>query len=141
MPECTYMKWTCVRLVGMFAIASTAACSDWLTDPEAANNPNQPTQADINRLFVGAQTALTLQYTSDLARTSCMWVQQCAGTERQYQQLGVYSYGEDAYNASFAQVYTGGGLIDIRGVEARADSLGDDVYGGIARVMEAMQIG
>ncbi|MEP7344021.1 MAG: SusD/RagB family nutrient-binding outer membrane lipoprotein [Gemmatimonadaceae bacterium] len=135
------MNWKLARLVGVLALSGTAACSNWLTDPEAARNPNQPTEADVNRLFVATQTALTLQYTSDLARTACMWIQQCAGTERQYQQLGVYSYGEDAYNSSFAQVYTGGGLIDIRGVEEKSQSLGDNVYGGIARVIEAMQIG
>ena len=129
-------------LTGVLALcASTAACSDWLTDPEAATNPNEPTTADINSVFVGAQTALTIQYTSDLARTACVWVQQCAGTERQYQLLGMYSYGEDSYDANFSQVYTGGGLIDLRRLQALADSSGDAIYGGIARVMEAMQIG
>jgi starch-binding outer membrane protein, SusD/RagB family len=128
-------------LAVVLALCATTACSDWLTDPAAKANPNQPTTADINRLFVGAQTALTVQYTSDLARTACLWVQQCAGTERQYQQLGLYNYGEDAYDASFAQIYTGGGLIDIRRIQQLADSSNDAVYGGIARVMEAMQIG
>lgn len=127
--------------IGVLALWATTACSDWLTDPEAAANPNQPTSADLARLFVGAQSALTIQYTSDLARTACLWTQQCAGTERQYQQLGLYSYGEDSYNSSFAQVYTGGGLIDLRNMQRLADEANDDTYGGIARVMEAMQIG
>ncbi|MFN8572103.1 MAG: SusD/RagB family nutrient-binding outer membrane lipoprotein [Gemmatimonadaceae bacterium] len=135
------MKAIATRFAALLALVTTAACGNWLTDPEAAKNPNQPTAADINRLFVGSETAVTLQYTSDLARTACMWIQQCAGTERQYQQLGVYSYGEDAYNAPFAQVYTGGGLIDIRRVESLADSSSADVYGGIARVLEAFEIG
>jgi hypothetical protein len=122
-------------------VAAATGCSDWLTASEAANNPNQPTDATINQLFVAAQTSLTVQYTSDLARTACVWMQQCAGTERQYQELGLYRYGEDSYDASFSLVYTGGGLIDLRRMQVLADSAGDEIYGGIARVMEAMQVG
>ncbi len=135
------MKKNVLTMTGVLALCATTACSDWLTNTEAANNPNAPTTADINQLFVGAQTGVTIQYTSDLARTSCIWVQQCAGTERQYQELGEYQYGEDAYNANFAQIYTGGGLIDIRRIEQLADSSGDKVYAGIGRVLEALQIG
>jgi hypothetical protein len=136
------MRLKTLRMLAVaIAIGSSTACSDFLDAPDAVANPNQPTTVGINQQFVATQTALTLQYTSDLARTACIWMQQCAGTERQYQQLGVYDYGEDAYNASFAQVYTGGGLIDIRGVIARADDANDEIYGGIARVVEAMQVG
>src|SRR6185312_13020983 len=119
----------------------TAACSSFLDSPDATTNPNQPTVATANQLLVATETALTQQYTSDLARTACVWMQQCAGTDRQYRQLGLYQYGEDAYNGPFNQVYTGGGLLDIRGIEARADSAKDQVYGGIGRVMEAMAVG
>jgi starch-binding outer membrane protein, SusD/RagB family len=133
-------QWFTVAAAAL-TLGTTTACSNWLTNPDAAANPNTPTTAEISQLFIGAQTALTIQYTSDLARTACIWVQQCAGTERQYQQLGLYSYGEDSYNSSFAQIYTGGGLIDIRRIQQLADTTSDDIYGGIARVMEAMQIG
>lgn len=129
------------RLLAASAVAGSAACSNFLDAPEAVANPNQPTVAGLNQQFVATQTALTLQYTSDLARTACIWVQQCAGTERQYGQLGMYDYGEDAYNSSFAQVYTGGGLIDIKGVIDKADAAGDEVYGAIGRVIEVMQVG
>ncbi|MEP7381370.1 MAG: SusD/RagB family nutrient-binding outer membrane lipoprotein [Gemmatimonadota bacterium] len=128
-------------LLAAMAVGGSAACSNFLDAPEAVANPNQPTVAGINQQFVATQTALTLQYTSDLARTACIWIQQCAGTERQYGQLGMYDYGEDAYNASFAQVYTGGGLIDIKGVIEKADAAGDDVYGAVGRVIEVMQMG
>jgi hypothetical protein len=127
-------------LAGVF-VAGTTACGDWLTSPDAVQNPNQPTNATLNQLFVGAQTSISVQYASDLARTACVWMQQCAGTERQYQELGLYRYGEDSYDAPFSLVYTGGGLIDIRRMQTLADSSGDEVYGGIARILEAMQIG
>ena len=116
-------------------------CSNWLSDPEATTNPNRPTVTTSDQLLVAVETAQTQQYTSDLARTVCVWMQQCAGTDRQYRSLGLYQYGEDAYNGPFGGIYTGGGLIDIRTMEARADSANDQVYGGIARVLEAMTVG
>src|SRR4051812_4370560 len=127
----------------LFGILSLGAigCSNWLSDPEATTNPNRPTVTTIDQLLVATETAQTQQYTSDLARTVCVWMQQCAGTDRQYRSLGLYQYGEDAYNGPFGTLYTGGGLIDIRTIEARADSANDQVYGGIARVLEAMTVG
>jgi hypothetical protein len=123
------------------SIGVTSACSNFLDAPEAVTNPNQPTAANADQLLVSTETALTQQYTSDLARTVCVWMQQCAGTDRQYRQLGLYQYGEDAYNGPFSQIYTGGGLLDVRKIESVADSTKDAVYGGIARVLEAMTVG
>ena len=120
---------------------ATTACSSFLDAPEATTNPNQPTVANADQLLVATETALTQQYTSDLARTFCVWMQQCAGTDRQYRQLGLYQYGEDAYNGPFSQVYTGGGLLDVRKIEAVADTAKDAIYGGVARVIEAMTVG
>jgi len=116
------------------------ACN-WLSATDATTNPNRPTVANADQLLVASETALNQQYTSDLARTVCVWMQQCAGTDRQYRQLGLYQYGEDAYNGPFNQLYTGGGLLDIRGIETAADTAKDQVYGGIGRVLEALAVG
>jgi len=128
-------------LSGILCLGVGSGCSNWLSDPEATTNPNRPTVTTSDQLLVAVETAQTQQYTSDLARTVCVWMQQCAGTDRQYRSLGLYQYGEDAYNIVFGTIYTGGGLIDIRTIEARADSAKDQVYGGIARVLEAMTVG
>ena len=132
-----------IRLVFLAALVAgtTTGCSNWLSDPDATTNPNQPTVATADQLLVASETALNQQYTSDLARTMCVWMQQCAGTDRQYRLLGLYQYGEDAYNGPFTQVYTGGGLVDVRAIQAIADTIDSDVYGGIGRVLEAMAIG
>jgi starch-binding outer membrane protein, SusD/RagB family len=130
-----YVLSTAVLLV------ATGACSNFLDAPEATTNPNQPTVANADQILVATETALNQQYTSDLARTVCVWMQQCAGTDRQYRQLGLYEYGEDAYNGPFSQVYTGGGLLDIRKIQAIADSAKDNTYAGIGRVLEALTVG
>jgi starch-binding outer membrane protein, SusD/RagB family len=128
-----------IVVFGLLTGAMTAC--NWLSATDATTNPNRPTVANADQLLVASETALNQQYTSDLARTACVWMQQCAGTDRQYRQLGLYQYGEDAYNGPFNQVYTGGGLLDIRGIQAMADTAKDQVYGGIGRVMEAMAVG
>ena len=128
-------------LFSILCAGATVGCSNWLSDPEATTNPNQPTIADPAQLLVASQTALTQQYTSDVARTVCVWMQQCAGTDRQYRQLGVYQYGEDAYNGPFNQIYAAGGLVDIRRIQKLGDDAKDQTYGGIGRVMEALAIG
>ena len=123
------------------AVGAATGCSSFLDAPDATTNPNQPTIANASQLLVSTETALNQQYTSDIARTVCVWMQQCAGTDRQYRQLAMYQYGEDAYNGPFSQLYTGGGLLDIRKIEAIADSAKDEVYAGIGRVLEALAVG
>ena len=123
------------------AVGAATGCSSFLDAPDATTNPNQPTIANASQLLVSTETALNQQYTSDIARTVCVWMQQCAGTDRQYRQLAMYQYGEDAYNGPFSQLYTGGGLLDIRKIEAIADSANDEVYAGIGRVLEALDVG
>ena len=130
-----------LKIVGFSLLAGAMSACNWLSATDATTNPNRPTVANADQLLVASETALNQQYTSDLARTACVWMQQCAGTDRQYRQLGLYQYGEDAYNGPFNQMYIGGGLLDIRRIQAAADTAKDQVYGGIGRAMEAMAVG
>ena len=118
-----------------------AGCSDYLTSPRAIQNPNNPTQATVAQLLTGAETNLEILYTGDLARSLSLWTKQYAGLDRQFVAVEKYDYGEDNFDGAWATVYTGGGLLDLRSIEARADSAGDATTGGIARVMEAMYLG
>jgi hypothetical protein len=124
----------------LVAVASTA-CDSFLTGPGLTEDPNAPTQASIDQLFVSFQAAQFTQFEGALARTTCIFVQQCAGTDRQYLSLGEYNFTEDDFSPEFDQVYTGGGLVDIRKVEAFADGANDAVYGGVARAWEAYVMG
>src|SRR5437588_376661 len=103
----------------LVAVASTA-CDSFLTGPGLTEDPNAPTQASRDQVFVGFQAAQFTQFEGALARTACIFVQQCAGVDRQYLSLGEYNFSEDDFSPEFDQVYTGGGLVDIRKVEASA---------------------
>src|SRR5438093_1824961 len=110
-------------LVALLAVGS-GACDSFLTGPKLTENPNAPTQASRDQLFVAFQSAQFTQFEGALARTACMFVQQCAGVDRQYLTLGEYAFGEGDFSGQFTLVYVGGGLLDLRKVEASADAAG-----------------
>src|SRR5688572_31769450 len=98
---------------GALALAlglGSGACSDFLTGPKLADNPNRPTTASNANLLVSAMTNLTFQQESHLVRTVCIWMQQCAGTLRNYNTLGTYIVGDDDYFTEWAGTYVRGGL-------------------------------
>lgn len=118
-----------------------AGCSDWLTSPKAATDPNNPSTAGRDQLLVGVQTGQTVIQTGDLARLLSMWVQSMSGTQRQYSVLDLYQFDEDAFSPDWSLTYTGGGLIDVRSLQAQALEVGDSLYAGIGYVIEALAVG
>jgi hypothetical protein len=120
----------------------SGACSDFLTGPKLSDNPNRPTVANNANLLVSAQTNLAFQSESHLARTVCIWMQQCSGTAQQYLALGLYITGDDDYfYDGWIDTYTRGGLIDLRRIERTALETADSAYAGVAYVLEAWLIG
>jgi hypothetical protein len=96
----------------------SSACSDYLTGPKLSDNPNRPTVANNANLLVSAETNLAFQSESHLARTICIWMQQCAGTNKQYLSLGLYITGDDDYYYDgWIDAYTRGGLLDLRRIQ------------------------
>ncbi|HEX6535150.1 MAG TPA: SusD/RagB family nutrient-binding outer membrane lipoprotein [Gemmatimonadaceae bacterium] len=130
-----------IALGGLVSVLALGACNDWLTGTKLTNNPNSPTVAGTNQLLVGVQTGLTIVETGDLARILSMWTQQMAGIARQSQSLGVYNYDEDNFSPDWTQIYTGGGLIDIRSIDSQSVAAGDSVFAGVGLVLEALDIG
>lgn len=116
-----------------------AGCSDYLSGPKLSDNPNIPTVATRNQLLNGVQVLQASQYTDAEARLFTMWTQQFAGTDRQYVTLSNYILSDDALG--FGAVYAGGGLVDIRKIQASAEADGDLFYRGVAKVWEALAIG
>lgn len=127
-------------LLSAFALgAVSASCTDFTKTPDTTRDPNNQSVATRDNLLIGTQQRLTAILTGELARTVDIWMQQFSGTDRQYQSLSNYSYDENTFG--FGQFYSTGGLIDLRRMQASADSAGDRRYGGVAKVMEVMLIG
>jgi len=126
-------------LPGVALVVAVVGCNDFTTTPDTTRDPNNQSVATRDNLLIGAQQNLTALLTGELARTVGIWMQQFSGTDRQYLSLSNYAYDEDTFG--FGQFYSSGGLIDLRRIQASADSAEDRRYGGIAKVMEALLIG
>jgi hypothetical protein len=129
-----------VALAAALAVGA-AGCNDFLAAPSAINNPNNPTSASNQQRLTGVETNITTLLTGDIARTIALFMNQYAGTDRQYYQYSLYQVGEDFTNGGFSTIYGGGGVIDLRAIESTADAAGDSTTAGIGRVLEALEMG
>ena len=135
-----------VALVSLGLLLGTTGCDAFLTGNTLSENPNLPTAASIQPLFVGVQAGQFTFQEATAAMMTCEWVQACgAANGRFVQQAGQYVFGETsniaANFADWLQVYGGGGLVDIRRVKSLARAAGDSTWLGIAKVWEALTLG
>jgi hypothetical protein len=137
---------TNVVLACLGLLLGTAGCDSFLTGNKLTNNPNLPTEASIRQLFVGVQAGQFAFQEGTVAMMMCEWVQSCSAANGRFvQQAGQYFFGEGsniaANNGDWISVYDGGGLIDIKQVEAKATASNDRKWLGAAKVWEAFTVG
>jgi starch-binding outer membrane protein, SusD/RagB family len=137
------MNTTWRGLLAASAVAvSTAGCGDFLSTDKVATDPNNPSAATRGQLFVAVQAAQFAQQEGVLALIACMYTQQCTGTSNFLQALEQYNTtNEDLPSPAFSAMYEGGGLIDLRFIEASALQAGDQQFLGIAKTWEALVVG
>ena len=107
------------------------------------DDPNSTPEAIIDNLLTASQVNIFNFSENHLARTISIWMQQMAGTDRQYKSLGLYSFEENDYSASWQSVYINGGLKDLREIQRMANDLGvkGNRYKAMSQFMEAYLIG
>ena len=131
-----------VALLGALALAGACSTDNFLSGGELSTDPNRPIQATSAQLLVGIQANLWAELQSDPVRITGMWAQQFIGTNQQY--VDTYNYGVSEAgitNGFHAALYTGGGLVDIRRLQAQTAAAHDTVFHGIALVMEGLLMG
>src|SRR3954467_6864888 len=117
-------------------------CGDnFLTGGELSNDPNRATQATSGQLLTGIESATWALLQSDPARISGLWSQQLQGVIQQYFSTYNYDVSPQTTNGFQSAIYTGGGLVDIRKLEAQTIATHDTVFLGIAQVMEGLVMG
>lgn len=137
----TIMRSRRLALAAAVTLAAASGGCVEFSGPGLDNNPNSPTQTDINTQFTGFQGYQFSNLTGDENRVISVWMRHMAGTSRQWLQLDApYLNGENLFG-NWNNFYANGGLIDIRGVQAKARAAGDQVYLGIAQVWEALLMG
>jgi hypothetical protein len=134
------------RLLQQTAIAlcfgTVAGCSGFLDADRATTDPNLPSAPTRDQLYVGAQAALFAQQEGLLAMIACQWMQQCAGINGRFvQEQDNYNVTPLTFDIQFSEIYSAGGLIALRAIQAGAQEAGDPVYEGKAQVLEALLIG
>jgi hypothetical protein len=135
---------TCLRraAASVAALAALTGCSDFLSAERATKDPNLPAVANRDQLFVGAQANIMAQQEGPIPMIACQWMQQCAGVNGRFvEQQDSYSIQASTFDLPFSEVYSAGGLISLRAVQTIAQDEGDQVYLGIAQVLEALLIG
>jgi len=137
---------TNVALASLGLLLGTAGCDSFLTGDKLSQNPNLPTVASIQQLFIGVQAGQFAFQEGTVAMMMCQWVQACSGGNGRFvQQAGQYVFGEGsnigANGGDWISVYAGGGLVDIKQVEALAQASGDSSWLGIAKIWEALTVG
>lgn len=122
--------FSAVAVAGLFA-----ACSDgYFEGPRLNENPNKPSTAAPDQQFVGFQAFTFYTMTGDVNRLISLWMQQMAGTGRQWAGFDQYQVTENDF--TLASFYAQGGLVDIRGVQDKVQD--NKLYLGVAQTWEAL---
>ncbi len=127
------------RAFGAALLAGSMGACDFIKPTET--NPNRVPEANIDQLFVGIQVNTFFFSEGQVSRILSMWMQQMAGTDRQFQAIDQYTFGEDVADGEWSTIYTGGGLLDIREGIRIAEEGGFRPYAGALKVQEAYLIG
>ena len=116
-------------------------CDNWIEGYD--DDPNSSPEVSIDNLFTASQVNMFNFSENHLARSVAIWMQQMAGTDRQYKTLGLYTFEENDYSSSWQSVYINGGLRDLRKIQTMSDDEGlkGVRYKGIAQIMEAYLVG
>ena len=124
------------------AVVVVGGCNNFLTGGETSTDPNRQITATNDQYFVSTQENLWAYWGSDPARLTGILAQQFQGVANQYGALETrYTHDPTTTNGSHAALYTGGGLVDIKKLQAGARQVGDSLYLGIAQVMEGALMG
>src|SRR2546428_12613444 len=75
---------TNVALVSLGLLLGTAGCDSFLTGDKLSQNPNLPTVASIQQLFIGVQAGQFAFQEGTVAMMMCQWVQACSGGNRRF---------------------------------------------------------
>ena len=113
----------------------SGSCSDsYFEGPRLNENPNKPSTAAADQQFVGFQAFTFYVLTGDVNRVISLWMQQMAGTGRQWAGYDQYTVTENDF--TMGAFYAQGGFLDIRGVQSKVQD--DKLYLGIAQTWEAL---
>jgi len=135
-----YMRKT---ISGLFAVllafGGATGCGDFLSGNSVTNDPNNPTTATASNILGGVESEMWTEHESQLALMSSIFMQQItgAGSGRFEDFYTVYQFDPTSTSLDYSSMYVGGGLVDIKKLEALTTTNNDIVFRGVAEVYEA----
>ena len=118
---------------------SLGACGDFISDvPE---NTNLVTDASAAQLFTSIQVNTFFTNESQLSRITAMWLNQMAGTDRQFATIDQYTIDEEDADGEMSGLYIGGGLQDIKIARQLTQDQGFTHFNAILKIHEAFLFG
>jgi hypothetical protein len=136
------MKKSMHVLVGLGALLSAAACSDFLNGPGLTVNPNQATTATSLQQLIAVQAGTFTRVEGQLARSAGIYTQQIIGSNNQQLQWATqYGQSESDIPGTMSGFYTGNGLLGLRNIQAAGNAAGDKFLEGIAKIWEGYTMG
>ena len=137
------IKSRALALVAMVGAATTFGCNNFLIGDKLSNNPNLPTSATADQLFIGVQVATMADWEAYPLNLLPTWVDQIAGVNRQWANYADYASGTDnlTSDATWIATYGPGGLADLRRAENEAVASGNLKEVGQLKVLEALFMG
>jgi hypothetical protein len=118
---------------------SLAGCSDFIAG--ASDNPNLVGDAAAAQLFTSVQVNTFFFNEGQVARITAMWLNQVAGTDRQFSTIDQYVIDEEDADTEMAALYGAGGLQDIRLARSKAEAAGYSHLSAILKIHEAFLFG
>lgn len=121
------MERRVIHAIASIVVAGVmVGCGDYLSGPKLSDDPNkQQTVRTPNQYFIPVQANTWFFQEGQVARFAAIWHQQMAGTQRQFSSFDVYTVGEADLEGEWSSVYTGGGIIDARKLQAAAAAISD----------------
>jgi len=129
-----------VRIVPAVLLAgSLAGCTDFIGG--TPDNPNLLEDAAAAQLFTSVQVNTFFFNEGQVARITAMWLNQMAGTDRQFSTIDRYVIDEVDADVEMAALYASGGLRDIRLARSKAEAAGYGRLSAILKIHEAFLFG
>ena len=135
------MAKTLGSLMCFTAVLCSWGCGNYISNPVIEEDPNRAANVTADLLFNSVQVLGFAVQEGQLGRIAAIWMQQMAGTNRQYLSLGQYRFRESDHSYEMNAMYTGGGLIDIRRIVLETEAKGYREYAGMAKIWEALNMG
>lgn len=133
------MKNKILTLFAIVLVTLSVGCNKLFTGGYS-KDPNNPSDAPIDQIIPGLQSAAILYYEGEPARDACLWAGQFTGADRQYESFQNYTVQRQDFNNMWDQAYTQ--IVNqARLAETKATAVNNQKALGVAQVMDAQIMG